>query len=74
MRELDPGNGTLLTNKTGDTLETGHMGIVPDAEVPGADAAARLHRRGLGHDESRASHGARAQVDEVPVRGVAVVA
>ena len=47
--------------------------VMPDAQVLGRDAAARLHRRGLDDDQAGAANGAAAVVHQVPVGGLAIL-
>ena len=70
--ELDAGNGALRFEKVGDAGEEGDVVVVADAEVAGGDAAFRADGGGFGDDGAGAANGAAAEMDEVPVVGVAV--
>jgi len=45
------------------------MGITPDAAVARADAPLGAYRSCLNHNQTRATHGTAAEMDEMPVSG-----
>jgi hypothetical protein len=71
MRELHAGGGALRAHEARHPRQRRHVVVLPDPEIVRADAAARLDRGGLGHDQGGAADGAAAEVHEVPVAGVA---
>ena len=73
MRQLDSGARALRMDEAGDPLKFGDVVIFPDAEIGGGDAAFRKNRGCLDHDQSCATLGAAAEMNEVPVVGEAVV-
>jgi hypothetical protein len=56
-----------------DLLEIGDVFVFPDAKITGGDAAFREDGRCLDHNESGATLGARAEMNEMPVGGEAVL-
>ena len=49
------------------------MGVLPDAEIAGGDAAFGGDGGGFQDDQAGATLGAGAEVDEMPIRGEAVL-
>ncbi|MNJ62791.1 hypothetical protein D3C77_586460 [compost metagenome] len=72
MSQLDAGHAPLGGDETGDALQRGDLSVVPQAEVFGGDAAIGGHRHGFSDHQARATHGAAAQMDKVPVVGQAI--
>jgi len=72
VRELDAGDAAVLFEEGGDAGEEGDVVVGVNAEVTGSDAAFRADGGGFGDDGAGAADGAGAEVDEVPVVGVAV--
>ena len=72
VADLYAGHGALRLQKPGDPGEGIALGVVPDPEAPGRDAAARLRVRHLGEHETCPSDRARGEMLEVPVVGDAV--
>jgi len=70
--ELDGGDAAVLLEEGGDAGEHGEVVVGVDAEVAGGDAGFWADGCGLGHDGAGAADGAAAEVDEMPVGGVAV--
>src|SRR6202007_177972 len=66
MSELHAGNCALFTDKMGDWLPRFDMGIEIDAGVPGRDAPDGLHGGRFRHYQRCATHGAAAQMHQVP--------
>lgn len=73
MSNLDGGLGTLAVDEVDGTAQGWDLGVGPQARVFGGDAAAGLDGGGLDHDGAGAGKGELAEVDEVPVREMAVV-
>ena len=73
MRQLDGRHAAVFLEEVNDGLEGLCLGVVPQAEVVGADPAARLDAGGLDDDQPGAAHGPAAQVDQMPVGGYAVL-
>ena len=72
VRELDAGDAAVGFEEVGDAGEEGDVVVGVDAEVPGGDAAFGADGGGFGDDGARSTDCAAAEVDEVPVVGVAV--
>ncbi len=70
--ELDAGDGALLLEEGGDAGEEGDVVVGVDTEVAGSDAGFGADGGGFGEDGACSADGAAAEVDEVPVVGVAV--
>ena len=60
-------------NELNDTVEGGDVGVVPDSQIAGGDAALGEDGRGLLDDQAGAALGAGAEMDEMPIGGEAVV-
>jgi hypothetical protein len=73
MSQLHGDRASLLAREARDRLERFGVPVVPEAEVARADAAFGKHRRRLDDDQARTTNGACAVMDEMPVRGCAVV-
>jgi hypothetical protein len=71
---LDAGAGALGVEKARDPFESRNVLVLPEAQVANRDAALRNHGRRLQNHQPRASLGAAAQMDEMPVGGQAVLA
>jgi hypothetical protein len=69
-----PGDRALLPDESRDARQHFDVRILPDAEIGGRDAAARLDGRGFRNHQSRAAYRAAAQMHQVPIVGEAVVA
>ncbi len=72
VRELDGGDAAVGLEEVGDAGEEGDVVVGVDAEVAGGDAAFGADGSCFGHDCARSADGAAAEVNEVPVAGVAV--
>ena len=72
VRELDAGDAAVSFEEVGDAGEEGDVVVGVDAEVAGGDAAFGTDGGGFGDDGACATDGAAAEMDEVPVVGVAV--
>jgi hypothetical protein len=70
--ELDGGDAAVLLEEGGDAGEHGNVIVGVDAEVAGGDAAFRADGCGFRHDGAGTADGTAAEVDEMPVGGVAV--
>lgn len=71
--ELDTGLVPLGMNKVCDALEWSNVAILPKASVFWRDSAMGLNTGGLENGERSAPHAKRTQVNEMPVREVAIV-
>ena len=74
MRELDCRHRTLALHEFSDSSQTWYVRVVPDADVAVRDAAALLHRGGLDEHDAGAALRELAEVHQVPVGDVAVLA
>src|SRR5438034_3225068 len=72
VRQLHAGDTALRMNEPDDSGQRLYVIVTPDAKILRADAALGKNRRGLGKHQSRPAHRAAAQMDEMPVVGVAV--
>ena len=72
VRELDGGDAAVLLEEGRDTGEHGDVVVGPDAEVAGGDAGFGADGCGFGHYHARSSYCPAAEMDQVPVGGVAV--
>ncbi|MNM85140.1 hypothetical protein D3C81_972490 [compost metagenome] len=72
VSQLDTGHAPLGGDETGDALQRGDLSVVPQAEVFSGDAAIGGHRHGFSDYQASATHGAAAQMDEVPIVGQAI--
>jgi hypothetical protein len=70
--ELDGGNAAVSFEEVGDAEEEGDVVVGIDAEVAGGDAAFGTDGGGFGDDGACAADGTGAEMDEMPVVGVAV--
>ena len=73
MGQLNAGSRTLRVDELGYALEGGDMVFLPDAEIGGGDAAFRCDCGGLKGYEAGATLSTRAEVDEMPVVGKAIL-
>jgi hypothetical protein len=71
--ELEAGGGAVLFEEAGDAGEGFDLGVLPEAGIIGRDAAFGGNGGRLGHHQAVPPHGARSEVDKMPVGGVAVV-
>jgi len=71
--KLNAGAGALGVKELRDALEGGDVLVFPDAEVAGGDATFRRDGGGFKGDEGGAALGSRAEVDQVPIGGEAVL-
>jgi len=60
-------------NELNDAVEGGDMGILPDSQIAGRNAAFRKDGRGLYDDQASTTLGTDAEMDEMPIRGEAVL-
>ena len=67
VRQLDADRGVLGVREVDDAGPGVPLLVVPQPGVLGADAALGCHGRGLGDDQTEATLGSGAQVDQVPV-------
>jgi len=70
--ELDGGDAAVLLEEGGDAGEEGDVVVGVDAEVAWGDAAFGADGGGFGHYGACSADGAAAEMDQVPVVGVAV--
>ena len=73
VAELDAGQGAGGVNRLDDAAVAGDLGVVPQAQVGGGQAAVGGHRGGLHDHGAEAAGGAGGVVQDVPVGGDAVV-
>ena len=74
VRELHPGVSTLAVQKSCDAFKRLDVLVLVNSKVLGRDAAFGGYSRGFGHHQSRATHGAAAQMHQMPIRGKAIAA
>jgi hypothetical protein len=67
MGQLDRGHGAMILDEPSDGSPSFNLSVVPDSGVGSRDSPIRIHRRGFGHDETRATNRATTQVDQMPV-------
>ena len=72
VRELDAGDAAVLLEEGSDAGQEGDVVVGVYAEIAGGDAAFGTDGCGFGHDGACSANCAAAEVDEVPVVGVAV--
>jgi hypothetical protein len=72
--ELNAGSRTILMHKFNNPLERRDLRIFPQAHVAGADTAFRGNSGCFDNDQACSAHCTAAQVDQVPVRGKAILA
>ena len=70
MGQLDADGRTVLVNEVDDRLQGLDLAVLPQAEIGGADAPARVDRRALGEDQAGAAQRELSEVNEMPGRGV----
>jgi len=70
--QLDPRHRALGADKAGDTLQRLNLGIVPQAQVLGGDAAIGSDGGGFAENQPGTANGTAAQVHQVPVIGQAI--
>ena len=73
MGQLNAGARTLRVDELGYALELGNVVVLPDAEIGGGDAALGCDCGSLEGDQAGAALSARAEVDEMPIVGEAIV-
>src|SRR5437868_3508094 len=74
MSQLHSGDAPLLMNEPDDPTQHLDVPVVPDAEVPWTDPSLREDRRRLGKYESGAANRATAEMNQMPVVSVSVLA
>src|SRR5438128_2228322 len=74
MGQLHPGDASMFMDETDDSTQHLDMPIGPDTEVLRADASLGENGRCLSHDQSRATNRPAAEMHEMPVVRVAVLA
>ena len=66
-------HGSLSFNKRGNARERGHVLVLPDAQVLRSDSALGRYGTCFHYHQSYATRGAAAQVNQMPVRGEAIL-
>src|SRR2546430_13765342 len=74
MSQLHSGDAPLFMNEADDSTQHLDMPVVPDAEVLRTDPSLRQNRRRLGKYESGAANRATAEMNQMPVGSVSVLA
>src|SRR6266404_6816529 len=74
MGQLHSGDASLFVNETDDSSQHLDVPVCPDAEILRTDASLGKNGRGLSKYQSRATDGATAKMNEMPIVGVSVVA
>src|SRR4029077_10241976 len=74
MGQLHSGYASLFMNETDDSTQHLDMPVGPDAEVVRTDPSFRKNGRCLGQDQAVAADGATAEMNEMPVVRVSVLA
>jgi hypothetical protein len=74
MRQLHAGDTALLMNETDDPSQRLNVSVTPDTKVLRTDAALGKNGRCLSQHQSSAAHCPAAQMDEMPIIGVAIAA
>ena len=69
MGQLNACHRPLGADKAGDALQRFNLGIVPQAQVLGGDAAISGHGGGFGKNKPGTANGTAAQMDQMPVIG-----
>ena len=67
VRQLHAGDAALRMNEPDDPRQRLDVIVLPDAKVLRTDAALGKNGSGFGHHQPRPTHGAAAQMDEMPV-------
>jgi hypothetical protein len=73
MGELDRWYGAADPDHICYTSKLPYLGIVPNPKVAMGNAPTRFHRSCLKHNDTGATDGERAVVDQVPVLGYAIM-
>ncbi|MNT08309.1 hypothetical protein D3C72_1430480 [compost metagenome] len=73
VRQLHADGAALRVDEIDHGLQWRDLAVVPQAEVGGADASARIDGGALGEDQARAAERELAQVHQVPRRGMAAL-
>lgn len=74
VRNLNAGNRAVLLNESRDALEHRDVFVFVDSMIAGANASACFYRSGFDDDKSSTTHGAAAEMDEVPIGRKSIVA
>src|ERR1700731_3744548 len=74
MRQLHSGDTALFMNETDDPSQRFNVSVTPDTKVLWTDAAFGKNGRCLSQHQPSAAHRPAAQMDEMPIVGVAIAA
>ena len=74
VRQLHAGASSLRVHELRYAAKAGNVLVFPDAQVARRDAALRGDSRGFKRDQASAALRPAAEMDEVPIRGEAVLA
>src|SRR5437899_2532901 len=74
MGQLHSGDAPLFMNEPDDSTQHLDVPVVPDAEVLRADPSLRQNRRRLGKYQSGAANRAAAEMNQMPVVSVSILA
>jgi hypothetical protein len=74
MGQLHSGDASLFVNETDDPTQHFDVLVVPDTEVLRTDASLRKNGRCLSQDQSGTTYRTAAEMNEMPVVSVSIVA
>src|SRR4029077_7126045 len=74
MSQLHSSHAPLFVNETDDSAQHFDVLVGPDTEVLRTDAPLRENRRCLGQDQSGTTYGTAAEMNEMPVVSISIVA